>query len=333
MQDSNAPMLDCKKCPASAQCPNKGPPVFETSAVKGSLEIEGDPNNLDAIVASLAKSLGVDPSKLVLGEIKLARRGSLQIQFQIFVDEKDVSSLSEKLASDDLVSALADNLASMNISATVSTMVTETAITKKREGEDWVLRDGTFLLVSCAPGFLLVNTTTDTQECKECEIGKFSLSYTEGCGLTCDNRDCTACPDGVQCNKGSSEAWKHFVPKALMLGEVQSDAGLVPKVLPWVTIKHSGMTSRLFCHQENTTCEPPVGSLDIPITEDHVWEYDTTIMVFLLTSCPPGHRLVNSSQGVFNPVLQLCSPCGPTKYIIGIPFSSLSDRDNAISLT
>jgi len=332
MQDPNSPMLDCKKCPASAQCPNKGPPVFETSGVKGALEINGDPDDLDSIIASLAASLGLDPSKIVLGDIKTARRGPLQIEFQIFADADDVSALSEKLASDDLVSALASNLAAMNITATVSATVTEASIATKREGEDWIMSDGTFFLVSCAPGFLLVNSTIDTQECKECEVGKFSLSYLDGCGsVSCDNRECTTCPDGAVCNKGSSESWRHFVPKALTLGEVQVGADLVPKILPWVNIKHSGRIFALFCHQENATCAPPVGTIDVPVTNDHVWEYKTSIKNFELASCPPGHRLVNSSQGVFNPTLQLCSPCGPNKYIIGVTifaiFSAAASSD------
>jgi hypothetical protein len=50
--------------------------------------------------------------------------------------------------------------------------------------------------------------------------------------------------------------------------------------------------------------------------EDHVWEFVESKVAFVLKSCPPGHQLINSSAGVFNPTLQQCAACGAAKYIV-----------------
>ena len=162
------------------------------------------------------------------------------------------------------------------------------------------------------------------QACQECEGGKFSISSEHGCRVQssgqdgwlggCDNRACITCADGATCNKGSTASWKHFVPRPLQLGG---------QVLPWVSVIQGGKTVRLFCDQESMTCAPPSGAGSAttgpgPVSrDDHIWEFSEEISHFVLKRCPPGHRLVNSSsEGVFNPTLQLCSACGPGTYII-----------------
>ena len=254
MQDPNDPDAICQQCPKSAQCPNKGPPIFDNSAVEGNLALDGDPNDLDAIIASLAATLGVDPASLVLGEIsESSRRASLQIAFELFADQSELEALSAALSSPDLMDALAANLASQNITASVG--VTSTVrLAEKREGEVWQQKNGVFVLTACPPGFLLINTTLETQECKECEQGTFLIFSEDGCQVPasngnpdewlggCDNRACIACADGASCSKGSMETWRHFVPKALQLDGV---------VLPRVSVIVSGKTTRLFCDQES----------------------------------------------------------------------------------
>ena len=64
----------CQQCPKSARCPNHGPLVFDTSVIEGSLAIEGDLKDLDAMIASLAASLGIDPSLIVLSDVAAVQR-------------------------------------------------------------------------------------------------------------------------------------------------------------------------------------------------------------------------------------------------------------------
>ena len=166
MEDSNDPNQECQKCPKSAQCPNRGPPIFETSVIEVSLSIEGDPDDLDAIVASLAASLGIDPSLIVVGDVtEVQRRGSLQIFLQIFAGQDSTESIANAVSSPDLVSALASDLASKNISASVTPTMSALKSSEKREGEVWEMRGGVYVLTECPSGFLLVNSTLDTQVC------------------------------------------------------------------------------------------------------------------------------------------------------------------------
>jgi hypothetical protein len=254
MQDPNDPNSICQLCPKSAKCPQQGPPIFDNS-IEGNLVLDGDRNDLEAIVTSLAALLGVDPASLVLGEeiFESGRRAVLQFSFEIFADESELEALSAALSSPDLMDALAAKLGKKNITASVG--VTSTIkLSEKREGEVWQQRNGVFVLTDCPPGFLLINTTLETQECKECEQGTFLIFSEDGCVVPapsgnpdewlggCDNRACKPCADGASCSKGSTEAWKHFVPKALQLDGV---------VLSRVSVIVSGKTTRLFCDQES----------------------------------------------------------------------------------
>ena len=126
-------------------------------------------------------------------------------------------------------------------------------------------------------------------------------------------------PSGVACAKGSSPAWSHFAPKPLKL---------LDYTIPWVTVvQPSGTISHLFCEADSQTCVPrelftkAEASLAGDSGDEHVWEYSRNLDTFVLRSCPPGFQLVNSSNGVFNPALQRCIPCGPTFYIIDSAFS------------
>jgi len=117
-----------------------------------------------------------------------------------------------------------------------------------RPGEIWQQKNGVYMLQSCSPGHLLINTTTETQECKECEYGTFSLEPLLGCGeRRCGARQCIQCPVGVVCNKGSALPETHFVPKPLdLLGEV---VPFVIVILPEVTIRYH-------CNKEYYTGTP-----------------------------------------------------------------------------
>jgi hypothetical protein len=108
-----------------------------------------------------------------------------------------------------------------------------------RSGEIWQSESGVYVLRSCAPGYLLINSTIEAQRCQECEFGRFTIEPTFGCGQErCFDRGCFNCPIGVTCNKGSDPAWTHFRPNPLEL------AG---KVIPWVEIRWPDATRRFHC--------------------------------------------------------------------------------------
>ena len=75
----------------------------------------------------------------------------------------------------------------------------------------------------------------------------------------------------------------------------------------------------MWCEQ-GAGCRPPKDDAERAqldnSEDDYLWVYDDQDAIFLLRSCPPGHRLLNSSGGVFKSELQACLPCGPAKYII-----------------
>ena len=319
MMNSNDPAGQCQVCPTSAVCPNQGPPVFQTSSIGGILSIDADPNDQEAIIASLAKTLGVDPALLVIESVDVRERRagqSLEIAFKIYASADEASKLQEVLDSPDFVSSMSSSLAANNVSAVVAAAgVTSAPQVAEAPPGDWDEVDGTFFLRSCPPGFLLINTTLETQACRECEAQTFSVNSVLDCSDgRCDPRPCIVCPEGVACAKGSSPVWSHFAPKPLKLLDF---------TVPWVTVvQPSGTSSRLSCEAESQTCVPPkpsttakaapVGDSD----DEHVWEYSRHLNTFVLKICPSGFQLVNSSNGVFNPALQRCNPCGPTFYII-----------------
>ena len=76
-----------------------------------------------------------------------------------------------------------------------------------------------FIVRSCPPGHLLVNSTIDSQICLECGPGTYTVNMFQGCEEEmCNRRPCTKCPVGVDCAKGLNPSWMHFVPKLLKIG-------------------------------------------------------------------------------------------------------------------
>ena len=166
----------CLQTRPGATCPNRGPPVFATATVKGSLAIEGDPDDLDAIVASLAAALGVDPALLTLDE-SLQRRAAIEVSFSIVADPNDLADIEKGLNDPALAESMASVLAEQGISAQVTPKLVGVIASQKREGEEWELAEqgenaGKYILKSCYKGSLLVNATLDTQVCHDylCEI-------------------------------------------------------------------------------------------------------------------------------------------------------------------
>jgi hypothetical protein len=188
--------LLCVSTPTGATCPNRGPPIFATSTLKGSLAIQGDPEDVDAIVASLAEALGVDPALLTLDDdTSAARRAALEISFSILADPNDLADLEKGLNDPSLTQSMASTLAGMGINATVTPKLVGVIASAKPEGEEWELQEtgdlsGKYILKTCYRGSLLVNATLDTQVwlsvigCFQC----MCLSLFNGCHVVLQRR-------------------------------------------------------------------------------------------------------------------------------------------------
>jgi len=136
--------------------------------VKSTLTIEGDPNDVDAIIASLAATLGIDPALIVLDAPVTGRRAALEVSFSIQVDPDEVEGLMSALEDPSLVEAMAGSLAAMGVNASVTPGKPTKEIPKRREGEVWELQEsgenkGKYILRACYKGSLIVNATLDTQ--------------------------------------------------------------------------------------------------------------------------------------------------------------------------
>jgi len=198
------------------------------NAHTGEIELAGLPEEGgdEAIREALAKLLGVDVSQIVLPEStrrRQRRAAARTIKFEIIGDATKAAELAADLQAGNLAAALSKQLSEtykINITAQVSSGdVAETA-EKRPEGEEWEEVDGQYLLRKCPQGFLLVNTTVELSVCRECDAGTYSFLDSDGCNeqvhpTICDVRDCSACPVGATCAKGSDETALHFVPKAV----------------------------------------------------------------------------------------------------------------------
>eukprot|EP00961_Rhodomonas_salina_P255539 3453574-Rhodomonas_salina.5 len=83
VRDSWDPNGRCMVCPASAQCPNQGPPIFVASSMDATIVLDlGDEDDMALIIEAVAELLGVDPSQVELsafedwGPATTARRAS-----------------------------------------------------------------------------------------------------------------------------------------------------------------------------------------------------------------------------------------------------------------
>ena len=194
----------------------------------GEIELTGLPEEggEDAVRQALADLLGVDVSQIVLPEPtrrRQRRAAARTIRFEITGDATEAAQLAADLQTGDLAAQLSSQLSQtykMNITAQVSGGEIEETSEKRPEGEKWEEVDGQYILRHCPQGFLLVNTTVELSTCRECNAGTYSFSDTDACNeqvhpTICDVRDCSACPVGATCARGSDETAIHFVPKAV----------------------------------------------------------------------------------------------------------------------
>ena len=199
----------------------------------GEIELAGLPEEggEDAVRQALADLLGVDVSQIVLPEQtrrRQRRAAARTIKFEIIGDSTKATELAADLKTGNLAAKLSSQLSQtykMNITAEVSGGDVAETSDKRPEGEAWEQVDGQYVLRKCPQGFLLVNTTVELSMCRECDAGTYSFGFSDGCKqhvypTVCDTRDCTACPAGAICAKGSDEAAMHFVPKAVKVNVI-----------------------------------------------------------------------------------------------------------------
>jgi hypothetical protein len=207
-----------------------------------------------------------------------------------------------------------------------------TEVSTRPPNEVWEDVDGVLIVRACPMGYLLMNTTIDTQYCFECEGGSYTLDMYSDCrGGVCGKRECTGCPVGVECSPGRELPWKHFVPKLLKIG---------PRTVNWATIKgvtgnHRINSSKYYIYYNNVTGEKSILDGETPErrgnSEDYVWEYVLEcnratqpcnsydpLPRFYLRTCPRGSQLKNTTIGknIFLAEAQRCDPCGPLFYIV-----------------
>ena len=349
VMDSNNPSDVCRKCPISATCIGGRPPIFRAVTVNAMLELEQDLRNssdVATILEALAVLLQVDSAQItqslpgVAAPVTApARRLPRATGFAVILDSAAASVLQRNieagLVTAQLSALLRQSPYNLNVTSVVS--FNSASAAAGADGEVWeAMPDGTYLLKACPAGYLLVNSTLEAQTCVECDAQTYSRDATDGCkadetegAVVCAQRECTVCPVGVDCAKGSADPWRHFVPKALKIGErVHSIATL---------ISDGAVLQTFFCDQDTARCAPadPSDAMHAAALHNkvenysYVWEYVRTctkksepctasqLPSFILRKCPPGTVMSNlSSSGVFEASFQECSPCGAGRYVL-----------------
>ena len=170
----------CIECPKTATCINGGKPIFGASKVAGEIELDLPAGSgPDAIRQALAEKLKVDVSTIVLPASSQGHRAVQNVTFEIYGEPSQIDSLAQSLST---------------MPGVVVTGSPEAAGQTSRPGEVWEEVNGVFMLRKCPPGFKLIDTTIELQECSPCGPTKYII---EG------STDCVDCPDGASCPDGA----------------------------------------------------------------------------------------------------------------------------------
>ena len=222
MLDSRKPGLECQPCPPQGFCPNKGPPVFNVLPLQSTMMLQGDLNeaHLGIIIKSIAESLGVDSGMVEcdgfdqLSRRQVGRRAPVSMTFKVYVDSEQKNKISDLIQSDRFSELLADQLDHNDVMASVDSVGKVQVNTDKEASVGTVaLVDGTYQLVDCPRGYLLVNDTIPGS-CLTCERGTYSIDPFEGCSEACSVRLCNECPEGADCSGGQDRTVEnHFQPR------------------------------------------------------------------------------------------------------------------------
>jgi hypothetical protein len=349
ISNSNDPSSKCFRCPPSAICPNRGKPVFPEANVDFTIDLVGILASEDLLTTLFCQAFMTDPDLIKINDysavadslkasrpalVKIRRQSlfAYTVQFRLFGDAQRVAEIYADRADQyaNVTAALRQLFpnGTLELDYGDTNPIETSTITTRLPGEAWIEIEGIFVLVACPTGYLLVNTTIDTQECYECPMSTYTVDMLADCSNSvCGNRDCATCPIGVECRSASSPPWMHFIPKRLKVGT---------RSVNWATIK--GVTtdhepSRWTYYEvlyDNATGAPSIRQSQGQNPNDYVWEYvvectDQTqpcdpaqVPGFYLRGCPRGTQLINSTIGSykFNLVAQQCSPCGALNYIL-----------------
>jgi predicted outer membrane repeat protein len=340
--EPNNPDFGCVQCPATAVCPNGGPPIFGVTQSDLTILLHGNVSNLkhsSGLGSALTTAL-FNLLPLVSQEVSLlqacatdavcepfrraqnAQGQGLTITLRILQETCTVSSTALVVSSQEWRRNLSDWL--VNNGLDLAVVGVQTAVISTRVGlGEWVVVGGTFLLKSCPAGYLVVNSDREEQHCHECDAGTYSINSTDGCiGGICSLRPCTQCPAGASCAKGSSSSWSHFVPRVLMSGS--GPILSVTLVLPRYSYTLFYIDSPARYIWTNASLLPTQSE------PEYEWEFVANCTVrarpcdprsspsFVLRVCPPGHTIENSSRSLseFNQALQDCVPCAAGQYVI-----------------
>ncbi len=338
--EPNNPNFGCVLCPATAVCPNGGPPIFSVTTLDLTILLRGNVTNhamssglefalttaLSALLSLASQQVSLVQSCAIDGGCESYRRAQdasgagLTITLQILQATSTVSSIALVVSSAEWRRNLSDWLVKKEFDLEVAGVQTTVISTHVGLGE-WVVVGGTYLLKSCPAGYLLVNSDRDGQHCLECDAGTYSLDSTDGCiGGICSRRPCTSCPAGASCARGSSSPWTHFVPR------VQT-SGSGPILSVTLVLPRSSYT--LFYMDSPGRYTWTNASLLTSPEPEYAWEFVPNCTVsalpcdpasapsFVLRICPPGHTIENTSksQAKFNQALQECVPCAAGQYV------------------
>ena len=142
--------------------------MFGTTAVSASMAMTADPDDMAAILDSLALMLGLDPNLLELenagstGSRRAAQ--AMVISFKVYATPEQMAQLDAALNDPSLASRMGADLQSRGVSVDVQPVeISSIADAVIREGEVWAPVDGVYMLKDCPRGFLLINTTVETQ--------------------------------------------------------------------------------------------------------------------------------------------------------------------------
>lgn len=172
-----------RKCPSAAVCTNGRAPIFNAVKMDAAFEIELPEVCSDvAVKKALAVQLGVEAFTLVLAADpcgKAQRRAKRMITFAIVGKSSELAGLQARISK----------------MGAVTFGEVQTEGLQVLEGEFWEQLGGVYYLRQCPSGNLLINTTIEVQECKQCLPGTYLL---EG------SSECTKCPEGADCPDGLS---------------------------------------------------------------------------------------------------------------------------------
>jgi hypothetical protein len=178
----------CLPCPPSAMCRNGAPPLFGARKVAGAVVMKLPDGGDDAVLQALAEKLGVAAWQLTVLPQQLRRhntraeiRGAAPATLATAQTRRTVTVSFELVADEAQMAKLAVSLPALGVKlGEIKSIGPQVAA-----GEVWEEVSGVFMLRKCQPGFKLISSPIEMQQCSPCGKGKYII---EG------STDCVDCP-------------------------------------------------------------------------------------------------------------------------------------------